>query len=86
MVFNHAMNLFFWLVGFLHVLGCLGGLAFIAVLFWLYYPKRGKLTARHLDLDCEYRCCECVAFNHCEAADTGVSYPCAHFELKKNRP
>lgn len=86
MGFNHVMDLLFWLVGFLHVLGCLGGLAMVACAVWLCCSQRGKAIAARLHLDEEYRCRECTAVGYCEAAYTGVCYPCAHFEAKENRP
>ena len=72
-VFNSVVDFTIWFVGCLHVVGCLGGLAFF---FWAVYLGLKK----SLKPDEENRCESCIDRTSCPAAFTGVLYPCFYFE------
>lgn len=81
-VFNWLFEFFLWLVGCLHVIGCVGGLCFFVWVVFLGMQKPQKL-------DEENRCRFCKDYHGCPAVDSGVSYPCLHFEPvdeKEDRP
>lgn len=69
-------NFLLWLVTLIHALGFLGGMAFLvlAILGWVRLEKD------------EYRCRHCSSRRDCPAYDSGVSYPCQHFQKKKDKP
>lgn len=72
-----------WLWMFLHVSAVLGGLVSLAYAVWLFCTSRGKSVLFQLFQGEEYRCRRCEDFLYCDAALTGVAYPCRHFEEKE---
>lgn len=86
---NYIAALLYWLVGVCRVLGCVGGLLALAGLIWFICTKRGQAVQDNLHLREERRCSDCRDGNYCEAAYSGVSFPCPHFHFwyeKENKP
>ena len=79
---NRIVDFIFWLSGVLHVIGCLGGLFFWAFMLWLEFSQRGRALKDNLRINEECRCRDCADGHFCEAAYTGVSFPCPHFKDK----
>lgn len=67
-VFNSVVEFMIWFVGCLHVVGCLGGLAFF---FWgiSFGFKKSKVS------ETECGCDSCVNRDSCPAAFTGLCIP-----------
>ena len=76
---DYVVTILFWLFGVLDFIGCLGGLLFLVLLFWFAFSRRGQAVQDNLHLREERRCSDCSKGNYCDAAYTGVSFPCPHF-------
>lgn len=85
MFLNHAINFILWLSGVLSFLGCIGGLLFLGLLVFLYCTDRGQAIRMQIGSGLEFRCGDCEALDYCDAAWSGVAFPCAHFEQKEDR-
>ncbi len=73
----------FVLLGLLHFAGCFGGFLAWGFLLWLYGSRRGAAVRAGLRDD-EYRCRWCKASDYCDAAFTGVPYPCPDYTEKED--
>lgn len=79
-------DILFVLLGLFRFAGCVGGFLAWGVLLWLYCSRRGAAVRAGLRLDDEYRCRQCEASDYCDAAFTGVPYPCPDYTEKEDGP
>lgn len=79
-------DIIFILWGILQLAGYVGGLLAWGFLLWLYCSRRGAAVREGLRLDDEYRCRRCKAAGYCDAAFSGVLYPCPHYAETEDKP
>lgn len=78
---NFLVPFLCWLHVVLHFFAAIGGLLAFAFLLWFTATKRGRAVQDNLHLHEERRCSDCGERDICEAAYSGVAFPCSHFHF-----
>ncbi|WP_295581772.1 hypothetical protein [uncultured Oscillibacter sp.] len=83
---NSLVSFLCWLLTALYIFAALGGLLAWVAAILLFCTERGRNLRYRFCWDEEHRCRQCEKGSYCDAAFTGVAYPCCHFKEKEDRP